>query len=316
MKKTLIIGLLIICHSISGQIPGKKFDGPIVIFDTLTIKKGDVILLGKGSDHKAGKFTYITTPKKELTDTPNKIIGLGTHTEIKNTAQGISNNFSGMAFEIKYFSKVSSKKNGDKILGVIAVGPSYYGKFDLGIYKQAVNFEAAIQAGEIIKINDIDFTKKSSRTIKREITQFVISKNDVQPVVVVFEGIGKNELYEKTLEWVDDYYKNQDDNYITTIENEEVEVVGKKGILISRINGIDLFADLEYRFIIEFMENEIRMNFSSLGEADQNTENVSQEKQDTLDKNAKIQKMSEDVKVQTEQMMNEIASSLVDYLMN
>jgi len=111
------------------------------------------------------------------------------------------------------------------------------------------------------------------------------------------------------------YYKNKEESFISTFENEEVEVVGKKGILISRINGIDLFADLEYRFVIEFIENEIRMNFSSLGETDQIAEDVSQEEQDARDKNAKIKKMSEDVKVQTEQMMNEIASSLVDYLM-
>jgi len=310
MKKTLIIGLLILCNSVFGQIPGKKIDGPIVIFDTLTIKKGDVIVLGKASDPNSGKFSYITTPKKYMTD----FSGDKSYNEWKNASQGISNNYNGDSFEIKYFSKVSSKKNGDKILGVIAVGPSYYGKLDLGMYKQAVNFEAAIQAGEIIKINDIDFTK-SSKTAKRDIPDFEIDNDGVQPIVVVFDGLSKNELYTRTLDWCDDYYKNRDESFISAFENEEVEIVSKKGILISRINGIDLFADLEYRFVIEFIENEIRMSFSSLGEADQITEDVSQEEQDAIDKNAKIKKMSEDVKVQTEQMMNEIASSLVDYIM-
>lgn len=69
MKKTLIIGFLILSFSVFGQIPGKDFDGPIVIFDTLTIKKGDIIYLGKGSDFNTGNFLYITTPENFMTHT-------------------------------------------------------------------------------------------------------------------------------------------------------------------------------------------------------------------------------------------------------
>ena len=63
MKKTWIMGLLILSNSVFGQIPGKSFDGPIVVLDTLTINKGDIIYLGNGSDPKTGNFIHLYSPK-------------------------------------------------------------------------------------------------------------------------------------------------------------------------------------------------------------------------------------------------------------
>lgn len=50
MKRTLVIGLFILSKSVFAQIPAKPIEGPIVLFDTLTVKQGDMIYLGKGSD--------------------------------------------------------------------------------------------------------------------------------------------------------------------------------------------------------------------------------------------------------------------------
>ena len=65
MKKTWIMGLLILSNSVFGQIPGKSFDGPIVVLDTLTINKGDIIYLGNGSDLETGNFKYLYAPKNK-----------------------------------------------------------------------------------------------------------------------------------------------------------------------------------------------------------------------------------------------------------
>jgi len=306
MKKTLIIGLLILSHSVFGQIPGKRVDGPLVIFDTLTIKTGDVIFMGKGSDANSGDFVHITTPKKYMTDFSSDM----GYSEWKSTSQGISSSYNGRSYAIEYFSKVSSAKNEEVILGVIAIGKSFDGKLDLGVYKQAVNFEAAIQAGEIIKINEIEFAK-SSRTIN--IPHFEFGKEGVKPIVVAFDGVNKEELFAGTLNWYNEYYKNKSENILSAVENEKVGIAGvKKGVFISKIVGVDLFGDVEYRFLIEFKENEISMNFITGGEDGQITEDVSQE--DYFDKNGKIRKMYADFKTNMEQMMDEISFSLVDYL--
>jgi hypothetical protein len=146
---------------------------------------------------------------------------------------------------------------------------SFDGKLDLGVYNQAVNFEDAILAGEIIKINDIDFTKPGKTTL-REIPQFIFTKEGVLPIVVDFEGINRSELYAGTINWYQDYYRNKVENLISTFENREVEIAGlKKGVLISKIMGVELFLDIQYQFKIEFIENRIRMNFVSVDQMGQ-----------------------------------------------
>ena len=298
-----------------GQIPGQLVDGPIVIFDTLTINKGDVIYLGKGSDPNSGAFSHITTPRKKLVSVPIKFIPIGTTTKYQLIAEGLSDGYNGRSYSIKHFSKVTSKKNGDDIFGVIDVGMSFDGKLDLGVYNQAVNFEDAILAGEIIKINDIDFTKPGKTTL-REIPQFTFTKEGVQPVVVDFEGMNRSELFAGTINWYQDYYTNKVENLIRTVENREVEIAGlKKGVLVSKIMGVELFLDIQYQFKIEFIENRIRMNFVSVDQMGQFMEEVSKEEKDSVENSEKINKLTEDFKIEMEKMMNEISSSLVNYLM-
>jgi hypothetical protein len=192
---------------------------------------------------------------------------------------------------------------------------SFDGKLDLSVYNQAVNFEAAILAGEIIKINDIDFTKPG-KTTSREIPQFIFSKEGVQPIVVDFEGMNRSELFAGTLNWYQDYYRNKVENSIRTDENREVEIAGlKKGVLVSKIMGVELFLDIQYQFKIEFIENSIRMNFVSVDQMGQFLEEFSQEENDSVENSEKINKMTEDFKIEMEKMMNEISASLINYLM-
>ena len=314
MKHILIIGLLILSYSAFGQIPGKKVDGPILIFDTLRIKKGDVVYLGKGSDPNSGAFSHITTPRKKLVSVPNKVVPMVTHTEYQLIAEGLSDSYNGRSYSLKHFSKVSSKKNGDEIFGVIDVGLSFDGKLDRIVYNQAVNLEAAILAGEIVKINDIDFSKPGKTTL-REIPQFKFTKEGVQPIAVDFAGMSTSELYAGTINWYQDYYKNKVENSIRTVENREVEIAGlKNGVLVSKIMGVELFLDIQYLFNIEFTENTIRMNFASVDQMSQLMDEVSQKERDSVENSKKINKITEGFEIEMEKMMNEISASLVNYL--
>ena len=307
----MILGFMIFSHAVFGQIPGKKVDGPIFIFDTLSIKKGDVIFLGRGSDSTSGNFIHITTPKKYMTD----FSGNKSHAEFKNTPQGISNNYNGRSFTILNFSKISSKKNGDSYLGVFSIGPTFDGTLNMGMYKQAVDFEAAILAGEIVKINDIDFTKPR-KIVSREIPQFIFNEESVQPIVVDFEGMSKSELYGRTVNWYNESYYNKVGSSLRAVENIEVEIAAlKKGVLVSKIMGVELFLDIQYRFKVEFTEEKIRMSFISVNQMGQIIDEMTQEEKDSVENSEKIQKMAEDFKIEMEKMMNEISASLVDYLM-
>ena len=311
MKRTLLLGLIIATHSVFAQIPGKRMEGPLTLFDTLTLKKGDLILLGKGSDPTSGDFMYITTPRKRLVSVPNKLLKVGTHTEYKTIAPGISYNYNGQAFAIEYFSKVTSKDNQDFISGVISVGASLQNP-DQEIYRQAVNFEAAIQAGEIIKINELDFTRPVSKT-KLALPQFVFGPQGIQPIAIVVDGVSKQELYARTLRWYNNHDHYRDENLMTTVQNEEVKIVGlRKGILVSRILGVDLFGDVEYHFQIDVRDNILRLSFDTGGADGQITEGVSQS--DYFESNGQVKIPFTNFKTTLEQLMNELSYSLAEYV--
>ena len=118
MKKTLIIGILILSNTVFGQIPGKTIEGPIVLFDTLTVKQGDIIYLGKGSNPETGDFINLYAPKNKVTPIVTEII-LEEFTENDVEFESIprmdlDKGFAGKQLVIESFSKVSSKKEGEK----------------------------------------------------------------------------------------------------------------------------------------------------------------------------------------------------------
>jgi len=343
MKKTLIIGFLILGFSVFGQIPGKKFDGPIVIFDTLTIKKGDIIYLGKGSDFSTGNFLYITTPENFMThklvkdvlmnpnfyndkdvDLTSAVKGLSSeHKDFKKSPQGVNNYYNdnnGKSFAIIHFSKISSKKNGDKFIGVInTINPLKI------LYREAVDFEAAIESGEIIKINEIDFIKlkrsatnkkypvKPGSIVKSEMQQFSYTKDGVLPITIVFKDKIKNEIYEKTLDWYRDYYKIITSS-IAAIENEEVRIESAKtDFAIPLFFGKKMKLPFPYLFRIGFIGNEIRMSYIFYSPSDELVNNGAPMMFRIYDKKGKA---NETLKNSIENLMNETATSLVNYLDN
>lgn len=333
MKKSLIIGFLILSFSVFGQIPGKNFDGPIVIFDTLTIKKGDIIYLGKGSDPDTGNFLYIATPENFMTHTLVKGLLMNPkfytnqempstmkHKDFKKIPQGISNYYNGKSFVIDHFSKISSKKNGEYFLGVINTN-----NLNMILYSQTVDFEAAIKSGEIIKINEIDFinSQKSatnkkypvimSTIVKREMQQFNYTKDGVLPINIVFKDKSKNEIYEKTLDWHRDYY-NDITSSIATIENEEIRIESAKtDFAIPFVFGKEMKLPFPYLFRIGFIGNEIRMSFIFYSPSGELVNNGSPMMFRIYDKKGKA---NETLKNSIEKLMNETATSLVNYLDN
>lgn len=127
MKKLILFPLLILSFSLIAQIPGKKSDDPVKIGE-IEIKTGDILNLGRGSDPRTGDFVFIYQP-------PNYIAGIE---EIK-----LDKMYAGSEIEIKHFKIYSRKKIGEKTFAVINIG---------GL-NNAIELEAAINAGEIVAIN-------------------------------------------------------------------------------------------------------------------------------------------------------------------
>lgn len=97
MKKMWIIGILILSNTVFGQIPGKAIKGPIILFDTLTVKKGDIIYLGKGSNPETGNFIHLYAPKNKTVNSLYHIFSDETDFSKKLIPQiNLNSNFAGL----------------------------------------------------------------------------------------------------------------------------------------------------------------------------------------------------------------------------
>jgi hypothetical protein len=327
MKKTLIIVILILSNTVFGQIPGKAFEGPVVLFDTLTIKKGDIIYLGKGSDRETGSFINLYAPKDKTVNTLYNIFSNDSDLSHKVIPQqNLDGNFAGSQLAVESFSLVSSRKKGKKILGVINMKENQFteGKVllqgDVFLNNVVVDFEPAIRSGEIIKISAPIFTEKVP---EREIlfSPFLMTTKGIAPVVVAINNLSKNELYNKTLNWTSSFYQIQNQATITSIPDENININGiTKNVKYARFMDNDVFVDLPYLFTVDFTDGEITMSFT-LGDKNGNITdeygeviaNASPSR--IFDKNGEVRKMSKIFKVEAEKAMNDLSYALVDYLL-
>jgi len=317
MKKTLIIGLLILGNSVFGQIPGKRIDGPIVLFDTLTIKKGDIIYLGNGSDPKTGDFIHIYRPKNKVIPIAGEVV-LEEFTDQDINFEAIPNRaldkgFAGKNLVVEQFSAVSSKKNGKRILGVMDLGGYAFDGGTIALGNVVIDFEPAIMSGEIIKIMTPELIEKAPM-VELKLSQFEMTKKGIEPIVVAIKNLSKNDLYNKTLDWTNSFYMIPNDVTITSVPDEQVKINGlAKNVKVAKMFGVDMYGNLSYLLVTDFIEGEIRMTFTLGDERGNITEDVSQS--DIFDKKGEVYKPYKDFKQEIEKLMNDLSFALVDYLM-
>lgn len=145
MKTILIPILLSIAISTAAQIPGTRIDGPLKINDQITVKEGDTLKIGVGSNSVGGNFRFIYTPA-------NYLLGI--------QEESIDRSFTGKSGIIKTFKQWKNKKTGEKTFTVI----------NLGGLNSIVDLEAAIQSGEIVAINGKPIKQATAATATQPAT--------------------------------------------------------------------------------------------------------------------------------------------------
>ena len=327
MNKTLIIVIFILSNTVFGQIPGKAIEGPVVLFDTLSVKKGDIIFLGKGSDPETGNFIHLYAPKNKTVNTLYNIFSNDSDLSHKVIPQlNLDGNFAGGQLVVESFSRVSSKKKGKKILGVVNMKTDQFTEGlislqgDVFFNNVVVDFELAIKSGEVIKISAPALTEKVPN-VDLLFTPFEMTRNGIAPVVVAINSLSKNELYNKTLNWTNSFYQSQNQASITFVPDEKISIHGvAKNVTFTRFMGEDVFVDLPYLFTIDFIDGEITMTFILGGEnGDVNDGNgeviASTSPSRMFDKNGEVHKLGQIFKAEAETVMNDLSYALVDYLM-
>lgn len=324
MKTALILSILILSNSIFAQIPGKSIEGPIVLFDTLTVKQGDIIYLGKGSEPETGNFMHLYVPKNTNIPLAKDILSgfFSDNTGFDSKAipqENLDKNFEGKQLVIKGFSKVSSKRKGKKNLGVINMKEVQFIE-DVFFNNIVVDFEPAIKSGEIIKISTSRLAEKASEELL--FLPFVMTNKGIELVVVTFINLSKTELYNKATNWANSHYEIPNQATITSVQDERININDiAKNVKFGTILGINLIADLPYLFTVDFTDSEITMAFNLGNENgdifDENGEviaNISPEHM--FNRNGEVNKMSQVFKEEAERIMNDISYSIVDYLKN
>ncbi|RXP57665.1 DUF4468 domain-containing protein [Lutibacter sp. HS1-25] len=319
MKKILTIGMFILSSTIFGQIPGKTIEGPIVLFDTLTVRQGDIVFLGKGSDKITGNFKNIYAPQNSNIPLAKDILAgfFSENSGFDSKAlpqQNLDSSFTGKQLVIKNFSKISSKKKGKKTLGVINMRDIQLieGLFFNNI---VVDFEPAFKSGEIIKISAPQLEEKSP------INLFKITSKGIEPVVVAINNLSKSELYSKAVNWANSYYQIQNEAIITHVPDKNMGInYFTENVTFGTIMGFDLIADLPYLFTVNFTDSEIKMTFDLGAEngdiMDKNGEIIANISPSHLfNKNGEMNKMNQIFKVNAEKIMNDLSYNLVDYLL-
>jgi hypothetical protein len=138
MKALSLIVLCFVSSAAIAQIYGKKTKGAITIFDSVTVKPGDTIYLGRGSAQR-GEFSYIYQP-------PNVWAG--------SREMSLGRNFANMKAVIKFFKNQKTARAGEKVVAVV----------NFGGFNEVADLEPAIEAGEIIAINNHKFRERALLT--------------------------------------------------------------------------------------------------------------------------------------------------------
>lgn len=134
MKKTnLILLTLLVAYFSSYSQHGRKFiKGPITIFDTLKVDKGDIIQLGQGSNANKN-FIYV-------------------HDFENETAP---NTYANKKFEILQLKVTEDKINGKE----------YYAIFLGDLFRYEIDLTNAIKFGEIIAINNVKINQPGTQSV-------------------------------------------------------------------------------------------------------------------------------------------------------
>ena len=66
----------------------------------------------------------------------------------------------------------------------------------------------------------------SISTYSQDLPKLKLNPNGVEPIVVITDSIKATELYKKTLNWVQETYKNPEKVLKAKIENEKIRIEG------------------------------------------------------------------------------------------
>lgn len=163
------------------------------------------------------------------------------------------------------------------------------------------------------------FILASRITSAQDTPQFALTKDGVEPIVVIVDSLNASQLYKKTLHWIQENYKNPLEVLKIDIKNENVRIADiKNNVWFYRNQDTTFYYDVEYVFNVNFEDNKIRLSFEFGNTWNRSAQYVPHSycinykklwKQD-----GEVHDIYKETKPGIDQMMNEISFSLINYL--
>lgn len=154
----------------------------------------------------------------------------------------------------------------------------------------------------------------SITTLSQDIPKFELTKEGIKPIVVNIDSFTTSALYDKSLKWIQETYKNPELVLKTKIENEKIRIDGyKQEACYFKSLGIKTSFDVKYYFEVEFKDNKIRLTylpyeFWSSGRKMSYTYEV------FFNNSGEVRAMYKEAKSTLETSMNELVTSLYTYI--
>lgn len=165
---------------------------------------------------------------------------------------------------------------------------------------------------------------KSQSITDTDISSFRYDINGLYPKFVVMEidSINQSELFEKTINWIKENYKNPDEVIKTTIGNEKIRFVGfQDGIIELKTMGMASYYGVTYTIEIEFKDGkyrfipgncEYRVPVSQYGGGQ--TVVIDWNNGLQWHNNGKVRKMYQNIPSNIENLLNNLNDNLFNYL--
>lgn len=156
-------------------------------------------------------------------------------------------------------------------------------------------------------------------TSAQQIPPFELTKDGVEPIVVVVDSLNARQLYMKTLNWIQENYKNPSEVLKVDIKNEKVRIEDiKNNVWFYRNPDTTFYYDVEYLFNVNFEDNKIRISFEFGNTWNRSAQYVTHSYCINYKKlwkqNGEVHDIYKETKPGIDQMMNELSLSLINYL--
>ena len=159
----------------------------------------------------------------------------------------------------------------------------------------------------------------SKITLSQVIPKFELTKNGVQPIFITIDSLNARKLNKKTVNWINDYYKNPDEVNKIELESDRIHINGlKKNAWMYKSKDTTIHYDVEYFLHLNFEDNAISMSIDFGKTWDQSSGKGIQSYDLNYTKlwkqNGDVYPVYKDTKAGMDAMMNELATSLVSHL--